>query len=1067
MSISQFPEPAVVSSSKVYGVKSTPGALAIPAGQYKATADSEWTLSDESSNVFSIPAGESVQNFRSPISALISAESSKPTRWYRGTSPSVLRSPLGLINDGANWVAANSSSRFLSTTNGKDWTQLADLGGSASIDDAPRLVSSLTTQTGSINTGQSKTYLLSSLGIQAGDRIFAMVTGNVSLNSNSSTRDIFTITEGGYTSLERYIGTYNGRQAYVKTAVGSESTLTVEAVNQNISACALTVLVVRNASVSNPSVSFNQITDNSSNPSTPTASVVANSLSFLGISGQYYNGGTLPLSTIPEGLSLVGSVDDVGNAGFVDIYSNISDVNTPSSPLPSITFPITGVYESNTFSITFDPVVAADPISCFTYADDAYYAFKPHTNSIVSAANPPVSWSSSGISTTVSPEVKVNFVGQQQLYSNGTNSQPGSTVGTNISIEPGDLILYSVAGQTMSNEEILADGFNLYLNLTEHQIFFKYATTRQTVFPRGYTTNTNYYISGGISVYRNAAVLETNVNNASGGALNTNPYTSAQYTYNRGGISIIYVNYYSAWLGVPANVSGYTSQETHNQSSGGSGTHSVELFTKEFSSESTETFTVTSSSADSANRITNIEILPVQSAPLLEGLIYANDLFIGYGPSGLIMVSSDGLDWIVQYSFSASKINKIIFENSRFLAVTGAGEIFTSPNGVSWAQAASNVSESLVDIVYSGGLYSAVSISGTVVYSSDASTWTVFDSGSSATALPSNLEIIGTFGAAGNLVRDRYEFSIDELKESDLKNDDLIILSYGTQSITNSYVESEIINEGWKVLSAEQRNVSNFGIGKLWYKFYSPGDQIALQVTSFYRRFSGNTSTINNGEYTTGNASLVAVVVRGASKTRPIYVKSSGSNGTNQIFSTFTENEKFVHIGLVHSTAAWTQTPQKLSNNWNPSTYSVKQQGNADGSYAVFTALFENGGTPSSGTLQNNGDVTSSTNIYFTSSLMVYPAIVNTSLASPEVVGLTASYPYVVASFDTGSSAVYNLASQESFVISSSYPGVGGNFSDNIEKRSIGFTEQGLPEFSGNILETLMLETIGDVTNAN
>jgi hypothetical protein len=44
---------------------------------------------------------------------------------------------------------------------------------------------------------------------------------------------------------------------------------------------------------------------------------------------------------------------------------------------------------------------------------------------------------------------------------------------------------------------------------------------------------------------------------------------------------------------------------------------------------------------------------------------------------------------------------------------------------------------------------------------------------------------------------------------------------------------------------------------------------------------------------------------------------------------------------------------------------------------------------------------------------------------------------------------------------------VGGNFSDNIEKRSIGFTEQGLPEFSGNILETLMLETIGDVTNAN
>jgi hypothetical protein len=98
---------------------------------------------------------------------------------------------------------------------------------------------------------------------------------------------------------------------------------------------------------------------------------------------------------------------------------------------------------------------------------------------------------------------------------------------------------------------------------------------------------------------------------------------------------------------------------------------------------------------------------------------------------------------------------------------------------------------------------------------------------------------------------------------------------------------------------------------------------------------------------------------------------------------------------------------------------------------------------------------------------MVYPAIVNTGLASPEVVGLTASYPYVIASFDTGRSAVYNLASQESFVISSSYPGVGGNFSDNIEKRSIGFTEQGLPEFSGNILETLMLETIGDVTNAN
>jgi hypothetical protein len=1067
MSISQFPEPAVVSSSKVYGVKSTPGALAIPAGQYKATADSEWTLSDESSNVFSIPAGESVQNFRSPISALISAESSKPTRWYRGTSPSVLRSPLGLINDGAKWVATNSSSRFLSTTNGKDWSQLADLGGSSSIDDSPRLVSSLTTQTGIINTGESKTYLLSSFGIQAGDQIFVMVTGNVNLNSNSSTRDIFTITEGGYTSLERYIGTYNGRQAYVKTAVGSETTLTIQAVNQNISSCALTVLVVRNASVSNPVVSFTQINDNGSNPTTPTASVVANSLSFLGISGQYYNGGTLPLSTIPEGLSLVGSVADVGNLGFVDIYSNVSDVSTPSSPLPSITFPITGVYESNTFSITFDPVVAADPISCFTYADDAYYAFKPHTNSIVSAANPPVSWSSSGISTTVSPEVKVNFVGQQQLYSNYSTITPGGTVNTSVDIQPGDLILYSVHGQTMAVEDIFADGFDRSHNLTEHMIFFKYATTAQRVFPRSYTSNASYHTSGGISVYRNAAIVETNLNNVSGGALNSNPYTSAEFTYNRGGISVIYVNYFAAYLGVPANVIGYTSHESHGQATGSSGPHSVELFTKEFSSESTETFTVTSSSADSQNRITNLEIIPVQGAPLLEGLIYANDLFIGYGPSGLMMVSSDGLDWTVQYSFSTSKINKIIFENSRFLAVTGAGEIFTSPNGVSWAQAASNVSESLVDIAYSEGLYSAVSISGTVVYSSDASTWTVFDSGSSATSLPTNLEIIGTFGAAGNLVRDRYEFSIDELQQSDLKNDDLIILSYGTQSITNSYVESEIINEGWKVLSAEQRSATNFGIGKLWYKFYSPGDQIALQVKSFYKRFSGNTSTINDGEYTTGNASLVAVVVRGASKTRPIYVTSSSQNGTNQIFSTFTENEKFVHIGIVHSHAAWTQTPQRLSNNWDPSTYSVKQQNSADGSYAVFTALFENGGTPSSGTLQNNGAVTTSTNLYFTSSLMVYPAIVNTGLASPEVVGLTASYPYVVASFDTGSSAVYNLASQESFVISSSYPGVGGNFSDNIEKRSIGFTEQGLPEFSGNILETLMLETIGDVTNAN
>ena len=63
----------------------------------------------------------------------------------------------------------------------------------------------------------------------------------------------------------------------------------------------------------------------------------------------------------------------------------------------------------------------------------------------------------------------------------------------------------------------------------------------------------------------------------------------------------------------------------------------------------------------------------------LNGVTYANDLFVAVGGYGKILTSPDGVTWMTRTSGTTNNLNGVTYGGGQFVAVGASGQVVTSP----------------------------------------------------------------------------------------------------------------------------------------------------------------------------------------------------------------------------------------------------------------------------------------------------------------------------------------------------------------------------------------------------
>lgn len=113
-------------------------------------------------------------------------------------------------------------------------------------------------------------------------------------------------------------------------------------------------------------------------------------------------------------------------------------------------------------------------------------------------------------------------------------------------------------------------------------------------------------------------------------------------------------------------------------------------------------------------------------------VIYANNKFVAVGSNGLIITSTDGVNWTQQTSYTNKNLRRVIYDssNERFIAVGEQGAILVGTmTAATWTVKNSPSLYNLVDIaIWPGNGYMAVGENGACIVSYDSNQWnTRFD----------------------------------------------------------------------------------------------------------------------------------------------------------------------------------------------------------------------------------------------------------------------------------------------------------------------------------------------------
>lgn len=115
---------------------------------------------------------------------------------------------------------------------------------------------------------------------------------------------------------------------------------------------------------------------------------------------------------------------------------------------------------------------------------------------------------------------------------------------------------------------------------------------------------------------------------------------------------------------------------------------------------------------------------------VIRGIAFGNSIYVVVGQKGVILSSSDGISWTTRTSGSSNYLYGVSYLNEKFIAVGKSGTILTSTDGITWSTKTSGISTNLKEVSYGNGVYVAIGTGGTILSSTDTETWTSRDGAS-------------------------------------------------------------------------------------------------------------------------------------------------------------------------------------------------------------------------------------------------------------------------------------------------------------------------------------------------
>ncbi|MCW1914500.1 fibronectin type III domain-containing protein [Luteolibacter sp. GHJ8] len=114
------------------------------------------------------------------------------------------------------------------------------------------------------------------------------------------------------------------------------------------------------------------------------------------------------------------------------------------------------------------------------------------------------------------------------------------------------------------------------------------------------------------------------------------------------------------------------------------------------------------------------------------GVVYGAGRWVGVGPAGKIITSTNGIDWSTGPILTREDLLDVSYAAGRFVACGGNGTLLTSVDGLSWEHRTTGNEAELRDVIHAGGLWvftgKILNAQAPLIFSSsDLSTWNIFD----------------------------------------------------------------------------------------------------------------------------------------------------------------------------------------------------------------------------------------------------------------------------------------------------------------------------------------------------
>lgn len=734
-------------STKIYNVKNVAGDITVPSGVYTSDTSAEWGFSDSLGNDYVVGSGSTKLNLANGLSKINYGAAPTISRFSRGTASTKI-SPLGLMYDGAKYVAVDTMSKSVASTDGKTWALNADMAIPAYTASTPYV---LGTYQG--NNGPSNAVTVNfTQTLQQNDIVIVVMQAY----NNPS------VSTAGYTQHYWYAQT-NWKSASYYKVMGATPDTSITLNNDSQYNNYYVIAIVRGAKIvaGVPSMELSPAPNGSYSPfgsysggyrwrPGALSSVKPNSLvlGFVAWNNEG-GGGNYPNATQPGWTTLV----NPNVNGYVGIFSQVTDISKPvhMSNLSSISS--SGGYGSVAM-YAFEPAVSPGEISAATYTGTEYLSYNVPTQKCGVSADLVSSWNYGSSSTTVSgtshiPTIIAFATAGHSAISAITTPMPAGTA-------VGDTVLLHINNQysgisNNSTAALINNGYTLLNSIGStytHSIWYKKLTSLDATVPIPGTNSNGSAVSVGITIVRNGGTpyslyqpytvfaastadveslgnipKDTLIFGAVGGSTITNNITSFPAGYSWQQYFHWDASYDAQWwlCAKTTTVDGIENPGAFSFSTTvqcppmyvafpPSGFLSVTKIYK-FGSQY---FACNPDFATSTDKVTWTKKASAIGATVYS-VAYGNGTYLITGNGGAVATSTDGTTWTVRATGSGSPIVASHFADGKFCVASSAGVLYYSADGANWTASNDTGAASIKSISYAGQNFVAWGDSGRVI----------------------------------------------------------------------------------------------------------------------------------------------------------------------------------------------------------------------------------------------------------------------------------------------------------------------------------------------------------------